>query len=48
MRKAILAASLATAAFAVPSLAAAQAAPVAAPAPTPDYTIAGNAGLFTS
>ena len=48
MRKAILAASLATAAFAVPSLAAAQAAPVAAPAPTPDYTIAGNAGLFSS
>ena len=49
MRKTILAASIAAAAFAVPNLAAAQAAaaPAAAPAPTPPYTIAGNAGLFS-
>ena len=48
MRKTIIAASLATAAFAVPNLAAAQAAPAAAPAPTPDFTFTGNAGLFSS
>jgi len=48
MRKTIIAASLATAAFAVPNLAAAQAAAAAAPAPTPDFTFTGNAGLFSS
>jgi uncharacterized protein (TIGR02001 family) len=48
MRKTIIAASLACAAFAVPNLAAAQAAPAAASAPTPDFTFTGNAGLFSS
>ena len=49
MRKTILAASLATAAFALPGLVLAQAAaPAAAPAPTPDWTFTGNAGLFSS
>ena len=48
MRKTILAASLASAALAVPSLAAAQAAaPAAAPAPTPEYTFTGNLGLVS-
>jgi len=51
MRKTIIAASLATVAFAVPNLAAAQAAaaPAAAPAaPASPHTITGNAGLFSS
>jgi len=49
MRKTIIAASLASAAFAVPHLALAQAAaPAAAPAPTPDYTVTGNVGVFSS
>jgi uncharacterized protein (TIGR02001 family) len=49
MRKTILAASLATAAFAIPNLAAAQAAPAAAPAPAPsEHTLTGNLGLFSS
>jgi uncharacterized protein (TIGR02001 family) len=48
MRKTIIAASLASAAFAVPNLAAAQAAPAAAPAAAPsDHTLTGNAGLFS-
>jgi uncharacterized protein (TIGR02001 family) len=48
MRKTIIAASLATAAFAVPNLAAAQAAaPAAAPAPS-EHTFTGNVGLFSS
>jgi uncharacterized protein (TIGR02001 family) len=48
MRKTIVAASLASAALAVPSLAAAQAAaPAAAPAPTPEYTFTGNLGLVS-
>jgi len=46
MRKTILAASLATAALAVPSLALAQAA--AATAPASPQTITGNLGLFSS
>jgi uncharacterized protein (TIGR02001 family) len=47
MRKTIIAASLASAAFAVPQFANAQAtAPAAAPAP--DYTLTGNLGLFSS
>jgi uncharacterized protein (TIGR02001 family) len=45
MRKAIIAASIATAAFAVPNLAAAQA--PAAAAPASPHTITGNAGLFS-
>ena len=45
MRKTIVAASLASVALALPSLAFAQA---AAPAPPPDYTFTGNAGLFSS
>ncbi len=45
MRKTILAASLATAAFAVPSLAAAQA---AAAAPASPHTLTGNLGLYSS
>jgi len=45
MRKTIIAASLASAAFALPNLAAAQAAaPAAAPS---DHTLTGNAGLFS-
>jgi uncharacterized protein (TIGR02001 family) len=48
MRKTIIAASLASAAFAAPNFAVAQtAAPAAAPAPTPPYTFTGNAGLFS-
>jgi len=48
MRKTIIAASLASAALALPGLALAQAAaPAAAPAPTPDFTFTGNAGLFS-
>ena len=47
MRKTLVAASLASAALAAPSLAFAQAAPAAAPAPTPEYTFAGNLGLVT-
>lgn len=46
MRKTILAASLATAAVALPGLALAQAAAPAA-APTPAYTFTGNMGLFS-
>jgi uncharacterized protein (TIGR02001 family) len=48
MRKAIIAASLATAAFAVPNLAVAQAAAPAAAAPASPHTITGNVGLFSS
>jgi uncharacterized protein (TIGR02001 family) len=48
MRKTLIAASLASAALAAPGLAMAQAAPAAAPAPTPDFTFAGNVGLFSS
>ena len=48
MRKTIIAASLASAAFAVPGVAMAQTAPAAAPAPTPDFTFTGNVGLFSS
>ena len=44
MRKTILAASLATAALAVPTLAAAQA---AAAAPASPHTFTGNVGLFS-
>ena len=50
MRKSIIAASLASAAFALPNLAAAQAAaaPAAAPAAEPSpHTLTGNAGLFS-
>jgi uncharacterized protein (TIGR02001 family) len=48
MRKTFLAASLASAALAIPSLAAAQAAaPAAAPAPAPEYTFTGNLGLVS-
>ena len=46
MRKTILAASLATAAFVVPNLAAAQAAAPAA-APASPHTFTGNIGLYT-
>jgi uncharacterized protein (TIGR02001 family) len=48
MRKTIVAVSLATAAFAVPNLAAAQAAAPAAAAPESPHTITGNVGLFSS
>ena len=48
MRKTLLAATFATAAFAVPNLAAAQAAAAPAAAPASPHTITGNAGLFTS
>ena len=48
MRKTIIAASLASAAFAAPGFANAQTAPAAAPAPTPDFTFTGNVGLFSS
>ena len=47
MRKTLLAATLATAAFAVPNLAAAQAAAAPAAAPASPHTFTGNAGLFT-
>jgi len=47
MRKTFVAASLATAAFAVPNLAAAQAAVPAAAAPASPHTFTGNAGLFS-
>ena len=46
MRKSIVAVSLATAAFALPNLAAAQAAAAPAAAPS-DHTLTGNAGLFS-
>jgi len=46
MRKTIIAASLASAAFALPNLAAAQAAAAPAAAPS-DHTLTGNAGLFS-
>jgi uncharacterized protein (TIGR02001 family) len=48
MRKTIIAASLASAAFAVPNLAAAQAAAPAAAAPASPHTVTANAGLFSS
>ena len=48
MRKTLLAATLATAAFAVPNLAAAQAAAAPAAAPASPHTITGNVGLFSS
>jgi uncharacterized protein (TIGR02001 family) len=48
MRRTIIAASLATAAFAVPNLASAQAAAPAAAEPASDHTLTGNAGLFSS
>ena len=49
MHKTLVAVSLATAAFAVPNLAEAQAAaPAAAPAAEPSpHTLTGNAGLFS-
>ena len=47
MRKTIIAASLATAAFAVPNLAAAQAAAPAAAAPASPHTFTGNIGLVS-
>jgi uncharacterized protein (TIGR02001 family) len=47
MRKTFVAVTLATAAFAVPNLAAAQAAAAPAAAPASPHTITGNAGLFS-
>lgn len=47
MRKTLLAASLATAAFSVPQLAAAQAAAPAAAAPASPHTFTGNLGIVT-
>ena len=47
MRKTLLAATLATAAFAVPNLAAAQAAAAPAAAPAPTHVFTGNVGLFS-
>ena len=47
MRKTIVAATLATVAFAIPNLAAAQAAAPAAAAPVSPHTFTGNVGLFS-